>query len=147
MSRRLETLATVKQVAVANERREAQRLADCLQRHADRSGKLDALSRYFSEYSLALDTKARHGVTVAEMQQQRAFLFQLDQAVGQQHTSVDATQRQLDEQRARWLAAKRKVDAVEELIARQHKEDMARAAKREQGMQDDLAGQQWYRRR
>src|SRR3569623_1341617 len=75
MSRRLETLATVKQVAVANERREGQRLADCLQRVGDRNGKLDALRRYFCEYSLALDTKARHGVTVAEMQQQRAFLF------------------------------------------------------------------------
>src|SRR3569623_814511 len=59
MSRRLETLATVKQVAVANERREAQRLADCLQRQADRTGKLDALRSYFSEYSLALDTNAR----------------------------------------------------------------------------------------
>lgn len=147
MSRRLKSLETVKRLAVTVERREVARLAEYMQRHADKNQKLEYIKQYFDEYAGALATKAGHGISVANLRLHRGFVNQLDAALGQQSSAVEAAERLLAEQRERWMAAKRKVDAIEDLIARQKVNDTKQAAKLEQRVTDDFAGQKWTRER
>lgn len=147
MSRRLESLETVKRLAVSAERREAARLAEQMRRHADKNQKLDYLTQYFKEYAGALEDASGRGISVARLRLQRGFVKQLEEALSQQSTVVEAAARLLEEQRERWAAAKRKLDAIEELIVRQKHDEARKEAKREQRLTDDFAAQKWTRQR
>lgn len=147
MARPGKSLDTVKKLAAAAERREAARLAEYMRRFEDKSAKLGALRQYLDEYAARFERQAGGGIAVASLRSQRAFLAQLNEAIGQQGTAAAAAEHALAEQRARWLAAKRRLDALEELIARRHDTERKRADQREQRALDDLAAQQWTRGR
>lgn len=147
MSRRIKSLETVRQVALGAERREAARLAECMRRLEDKNQKLNYLKQYLDEYTDVLRDKGNQGMTVAALRLRRGFVHQLNVALGQQSGATDAAERQVAEQRARWFAAKRKLDAIDDLIARQKTHEARAENKKEQREHDELAGRQWTRQR
>lgn len=147
MSRRLKSLETVRELAHVTERREAKRLAECMRRLEDKNQKLNYLKRYLDEYTGGLHDQGRQGTTVAALRLRRQFVQQLNAAFGQQHGTTELAEHQLAEQRTRWLVAKRKLDAINELIVRQKARESRAENKKEQRERDELAGRQWQRRR
>src|SRR3569833_2876524 len=145
MSRRIKSLETVRQVALSAERREATRLAECMRRLEDKNQKLNYLKQYLDEYTDVLRDKGNQGMTVAALRLRRDFVHQLNVALGQQSGAIDAAERLVAEQRARWVAAKRKLDAIDDLIARQKTHEARAENKKEQREHDELAGRQWTR--
>ena len=147
MSRRSKSLQTVRQLARTVERREAERLAECMRRLDERHQRLNDLQGYLDEYTEELHAEERRGTTVAGLRMRRRFLQQLGAALGQQTGAAETASRQVAEQRARWFAAKRKLDAIDDLIERQKASEAHAANKKEQREHDDLAGRLWQRQR
>src|SRR3569623_1660816 len=102
MSRRINSLETVRQVALSAERREATRLAECMRRREDKNQKLNYLKQYLDEYTDVLRDKGNQGMTVAALRLRRDFVHQLNVALGQQSGAIDAAERQVAEQRAQY---------------------------------------------
>src|SRR3569833_2258558 len=103
MTRRIKSLETVRQVALSAERREATRLAECMRRLEDKNQKLNYLKQYLDEYTDVLRDKGNQGMTVAALRLRRDFVHQLSVALGQQSGAIDAAERQVAEQRARFM--------------------------------------------
>lgn len=147
MSRRLKSLQTVRQLARSAERREAERLAESMRRLDERHQRLNDLQGYLHEYTEDLHAEERRGTTVAALRLRRRFVQQLGTALGQQTGAAEAASRQVVEQRARWFSAKRRLDAIDDLIERQKAREDRVAHKKEQREHDDLAARLWQRRR
>lgn len=118
-----------------------------MRRLDERHQRLNDLQGYLREYTEDLHAEERRGTTVVALRLRRRFVQQLGAALGQQTGAAEAASRLVAEQRARWFSAKRRLDAIDDLIERQKAREDRVAHKKEQREHDELAARLWQRRR
>ena len=76
----------------------------------------------------------------------RAFLIQLDQAIGSQERQVETSFQMLQQQQQAWKAVRRKEQAVQSLVGRYQQAEMKVELKQEQRENDERNTAQWLQK-
>lgn len=128
----------------AKEREEAMRFADQQRALYDKMRKLGELESYLREYQQRFADIGRGGMPVAQLRASHAFIGQLDEAISQQHRTVADAERNVEEYRQYWLAAKRRVDILQKTMEKMLDEELAQDRRREQALSDEAARRKFH---
>ena len=133
-----EQLAVVQELAGRHEKEAGARLSNAQGALASAEAQLKQIIDYRQDYH-QLATGARGGVIdTHQIQAARHFLSELDKIAGRQRTSIQQAEVALEQQRASWIEAKRRLVAIEQLRAKRKKERLFVEEKREQRLLDEL---------
>ena len=115
--------------------------------HQQNKDRLMGVSQYRLEYMKRLNERSFEGIDSATYSHFHAFIAKLDHAAEQVRIAVRQAKSLAEQRKNLWLEQKRKVEAVE--ILQQKKRDalLKIENKREQNMFDEIAIQQFIRRR
>lgn len=134
-----ERLKPVRGIAERRERTAAQAYTNAQRALQSQQDKLEQLRQFQQEYQGQFDAACRGGLSVGELQEYRAFLARLQQAVSQQETAVETShQAHLDTQR-RWQAQHVRTQAIGKAIERLRSEESQDQERREQKESDEYA--------
>jgi flagellar FliJ protein len=107
------------------------------------AGQADAqaqqLHAYRSEYVERWSARFREPGSVALMQCYQGFIQRLEQAIAQQHATVQLANARLEQARQALSDNERRVASVEKLIERRAQQEQRHAARREQSHSDEIA--------
>jgi len=128
-------LAGVVRLARDAERQAAERLRAAEERLAGAQERLAAVERYVSEYQ----TRASSAPIGAARRvlDERRFLAQLQQTLAMQSRIADQDRRHAELVRGHWLAARRKREGLEQLVAERQQQAQLLAEQAEQQALDD----------
>lgn len=101
--------------------------------------KLELLLRYRQDYQGRYEQSAKNGLHQTGLQNYRAFLLKLDQAIAQQHKALTQAKQQIEAGQQGWNEQRRQLKSFETLSRRRDQADSRRAAKAEQRAQDEHA--------
>lgn len=130
-------LDTVHRVADDEERRCAERLAAAERRLAECETKLAELDAYQTGYSGDFARRASAGLDGARVQQFRAFLVRLEEAVRQQGEIVERARSARDAELARWREAAQRAEMVGRIVQSRRDEARREGERREQRESDE----------
>lgn len=114
---------------------------------AQDTAQLTDLVEYRAEYLARFREGNQVAMSAQKVMELRAFLVQLDQAIGSQERQVEARFQQLQQEQQVWKAVRRKEQAVQSLVARYQQAEMQLASKQEQRENDERNTAQWLRKR
>jgi flagellar FliJ protein len=117
----------------------ATRLARLEQQAQQAREHLQTLLGYSADYAARLQTAAGDELDPAAQSNQRAFLAKLRVALETQQREVGAREQASTAARAELAVCQRKLKSLETLIERRAREELARAARREQRHTDEVA--------
>lgn len=107
------------------------------------AGQADAqaeqLDSYRSDYVDRWSARFREPGSVALMQCYQGFMQRLEQAIAQQHATVELARKLLEQARHTLCENERRVASVEKLIERRQQQQLHQAARREQSNSDENA--------
>ncbi|MGB1198201.1 MAG: flagellar export protein FliJ [Thalassotalea sp.] len=129
------------------EQKSAQQLQLAEQDYQQNLLRLQNVIDYRLEYMKRLDQRALEGIDSATYLHFHAFIAKLDNAAGQVEIAIAQAKALVEQRRNQWFAQQQKVKAVEHLQEKKITLKMAIENKREQAMFDELATQQFIRRR
>lgn len=109
--------------------------------------RLQSVADYRLEYMKRLDARSLQGIDSATYRHFHAFIAKLDNASEQVEIAIGQTKAMFEKRKQQWLTQRRKVQAVEHLRDKQLKALQVKADKQEQQMFDEIATQQFIRRR
>ena len=133
-----EQLEVVQELAGRHEKEAGARLSSAQGALASAEAQLKQIIDYRQDYH-QLATGASGGVIdTHQIQAARHFLSELDKIAGRQRTSIQQAEVALEQQRASWIEAKRRLVAIEQLRAKRKKERLFVEEKREQRLLDEL---------
>ena len=133
-----EQLAVVQELAGRHEKEAGARLSNAQGALASAEAQLKQIIDYRQDYH-QLATGARGGVIdTHQIQAARHFLSELDKIAGRQRTSIQQAEVALEQQRASWIEAKRRLVAIEQLRAKRNKERAIANEKWQQRELDEL---------
>lgn len=99
----------------------------------------DLLLRYRQDYQTRYEQSIKNGLHQAGLQNYRAFLLKLDQAIAQQRKVLAQARQQIEAGQQGWNEQRRQLKSFETLSQRRDQADSRRAAKAEQRVQDEHA--------
>lgn len=102
--------------------------------------KLELLLRYRQDYRTRYEQSIKNGLHQAGLQNYRAFLRKLDEAIAQQHEALTYAKQQIEAGRQGWNEQRRQLKSFETLSQRRDQADFRRAVRAEQRVQDEHAG-------
>lgn len=105
------------------------------------------VSQYRLEYMRRLNDRSLAGIDSATYSHFHAFIAKLDHAAEQVRIAVRQAQAMVEQKRKLWMEQKRKVEAVEVLQKKKREALLKIENKREQNMFDEIAIQQFIRRK
>ncbi|MFN0162065.1 MAG: flagellar export protein FliJ [Burkholderiales bacterium] len=117
----------------------AVQMAQLMRRHEESCKKRDVLSSYRNEYQARMDEAARRGAGGAVLENFRAFVERLDEAVAQQQVDADFWNQRLAEARARWQGECRSLSAYSALADRRTAQQTLHELRRERRAEDEFA--------
>lgn len=123
----------------SRERNEAIKLAEQQRILIDKKAKLDELQGYLKEYRGHFFSLAKIGANGEQIRSHNAFIEQVGGAIGKQQKIVQEAGLMVEEQRQRWLDAKRRVDILVKTIEKMKKDELTYEEKREQKLADEAA--------
>ena len=133
-----EQLEVVQEIAGRHEKEAGARLSNAQGALASAEAQLKQIIDYRQDYH-QLATGARGGVIdTHQIQAARHFLSELDKIAGRQRTTIQQAEVALEQQRASWIEAKRRLVAIEQLRARRKKERIIANEKWQQRELDEL---------
>ncbi|MET0065665.1 MAG: flagellar export protein FliJ [Candidatus Thiodiazotropha sp.] len=100
--------------------------------------KLQQLKAYHQEYLERFQTLAAEGISAAQLQEYRAFLAKLDQAIQQQEQIVAASAVNHNSHKDNWKQKHSRTQALNKVVDRYQREEQQNADRREQKESDDL---------
>lgn len=109
-----------------------QRLAEHQQKLAHAEEQWEELKRYRREYSLGAG-----GLTVSALLNRQQFVERIDQTIIQQGRLVERLQRQLEAARQRWLQARARESALDNVVERFRTQEEQREQRQEQAESDE----------
>lgn len=130
-------LQPVQRVAESREKDAARELGDSQRRMRDQEAKLEDLRRYHQEYLERFQTSARQGMTASQMQEYRAFLEKLDQAIREQEKVVLASKSECVSRKEHWQQKHVRSKALGKVMDRFKTAERKMVDKREQNEMDD----------
>ncbi|MBL8376898.1 MAG: flagellar export protein FliJ [Burkholderiales bacterium] len=117
----------------------AAQMAQLMRRHEESSKKRAVLSSYRDEYRARMDEAKRRGAGGATIENFRAFVERLDEAVAQQQADADFWHQRLADARARWQGERRSLSAYSTLAERRAAAQALRDRRRERRAEDEFA--------
>jgi len=109
--------------------------------------RLQSVSEYRLEYMKRLSVRSKQGIDSATYSHFHAFIAKLDNAAEQVDIAIKQAKALVEQRKLQWLAQRRKVQAVEHLRDQQQAKLKIKADKQEQDMFDEIATQQFIRRK
>jgi len=129
------------------EQKAAQQLQMAEHDYQDNLQRLQNVSDYRLEYMKRLNQRSLEGIDSSTYRHFHAFVAKLDNAAEQVDIAIKQAKALVEQRRQQWLEQRRKVQAVEHLCAKKQKILQIKADKQEQNMFDEIATQQFIRRR
>ena len=136
---RSERIAPVRKVLEDKEQAQARKLAAAQQAVASAEQRLDELRRYQQDYANGFDRQVAQGATAHALQDYRAFLVRLEDAVQQQQRVVENLRVEMAMQSAHWQAAARQSKGLETVVQGWQREERRLADRRDQAATDERA--------
>jgi flagellar FliJ protein len=99
--------------------------------------KLVQLKQYHDEYLARFELAARKGLSSAQLQEYRAFLDKLDQAIGQQERVVAASKLDHSNKKEDWRESHTRTQALDKVVRRYRRQEQQSAERQEQKESDD----------
>jgi flagellar FliJ protein len=109
--------------------------------------RLQNVSEYRLEYMKRLSERSKQGIDSATYSHFHAFIAKLDNAAEQVDIAIRQAKALVEQRKLQWFAQRRKVQAVEHLHEQQQVKLQIKADKQEQNMFDEIATQQFIRRK
>ena len=108
--------------------------------------KYDGLANYRTDYVRQSQQRGTQGMQSRQFNQYLNFITKLDLALEQQNRQILQAKKVVEQRRQVWLDMQKKRKALELLIEKERVEQATKAAKAEQKLFDEIAGQQYFRR-
>jgi flagellar protein FliJ len=99
--------------------------------------KLSQLKQYHQEYLGSFDAAARNGISAGQLQEYRAFLGKLDEAIRQQEGVVRESQRDHSSNEHEWRRKHTRTQALNKAVQRFQRQEKATAERNDQKESDD----------
>lgn len=129
------------------ERLAAQQLQSAETEYRQNLERLSSVGDFRLEYMKRLNQRSLEGIDSATYTHFHAFVAKLDHAAEQVKIAIGQSKAMAEHKRTLWLKQRQKVQAVEHLQAIQQKKAQVKAQKLEQKMFDEIATQQFVRRK
>ncbi|GLX77619.1 hypothetical protein tinsulaeT_09590 [Thalassotalea insulae] len=129
------------------EQKAAQQLQMAERDYQENLTRLESVGAFRLEYMKRLDQRSIAGIDSATYRHFHAFVAKLDNAAEQVKVAIRQAKSLVEQRRQQWLTQRQKVQAVELLRESKRKQMQKIAAKQEQNMFDEIATQQYIRRR
>lgn len=136
---RSQRIAPVQKVLEGKEQTQARKLGIAQQAVAAAEAKLEELRRYQVDYAGGFDRQVAQGAPVHVLQDYRAFMVRLSEAVKQQEQVLERQRIELSIQTAHWQAAARQSRGLEAVVAGWKKQELRVAERRDQAATDERA--------
>ncbi len=120
-------------------------VSQAISREKDAENQLVILQRYRHEYVRGLQQAMAQGMRSSQCQNTQHFISTLDDAIDKQSGVLGQLQKQVGQERERWMQARRKVASMQALISRDHKRARLVQARREQKSSDEFAARAFRR--
>jgi len=109
--------------------------------------RLNSVSDFRLEYMKRLSQRSLTGIDSATFTHFHAFIAKLDNAAEQVRIAVRQAKALVEQSKKQWLVQQQKVKAVEHLRTKKEQILVKKANKQEQNMFDEIATQQFIRRK
>lgn len=139
-------LAPVKQMAEDRAKTATEAMVTARNDHQNNKQKLTDLMRYRNDYHTELQSKAKSGVSAMQLQQYQTFIAQLDKAILQQQHQVTRTKAELEHKQATWQHKNSHKEAINKVVGRMHKAELAAEDSKEQKELDEHNIQSQFRK-
>jgi len=143
----MKQLDTLFKFETNKENKSAQQLQQAEQEYQDNLTRLQNVSDYRLEYMKRLNQRSLAGIDSATYRHFHAFVAKLDNAAEQVQVAITQAKSLVEKRKKQWLAQRQKVKAVEHLRDKKLKVIKVKAERAEQKMFDEMATQQYIRRR
>lgn len=130
-------LKPVQQVADSREKAAAKQFGDSQRSLNGHKGKLDELRQYHHEYMERFQKAMQNGISSAQLQEYRAFIAKLNEAIRQQEQVVASSQQDRSSKQNNWQKKHTRVMALGKVVERYKKEEAKTADKKEQSEADE----------
>lgn len=134
-----ERLKPVIKVAESRERAAAKTLGEAQKIAQQRKKRLDELTSYRSDYCTRFNNTQHAARPAAMMADFRVFLSRLDDAIIQQQKLLDASLRDVEDKKQRWLVERTKTKALDKVSIRLRTQERRDAEQKEQKDTDERA--------
>jgi flagellar FliJ protein len=139
-------LKPVQKVAGSREKTAAKQFGDSQRNLNGHVGKLEELRQYHQEYIARFQQAMKSGISSAQLQEYRAFIAKLNEAIQQQEQVVASSQLERTSKQNSWQKKHTRVMALGKVVDRYKKEEAKTADKKEQS-EDDERSQRAHGRR
>jgi flagellar FliJ protein len=129
------------------EQKAAQNLQAAELDHQQNLERIQSISDYRLEYMKRLSDRSIAGIDSATYSHFHAFIAKLDNASEQIEVAVRQAKALVEKRKHQWLLQRQKIQAVELLREKRLKAFALKADKQEQNMFDEIATQQFVRRK
>ena len=136
---RSKRIAPVQKVLEGKEQAQARKLRVAQQAVAAAEARLAELRRYQVDYASGFDTQVAQGSPVHVLQDYRAFMMRLGDAVRQQEQLLERQRVEVAIQTAHWQAAARQSRGLDAVVAGWKKQELQVMERREQAATDERA--------
>lgn len=143
----MKQLNTLYKYEQTNENTAAKNLREAEFEYQQNLQRLDSVSEYRLEYMKRLSQRSLEGIDSHTFSHFHAFIKKLDNASEQVQIALNQAQAMVKKRKQEWLAQRQKVQAVELLRDKKLKVLASIENKREQKMFDEIANQQFVRRK
>jgi flagellar FliJ protein len=140
-------LETLLKFEKGREQRAAQKLSEAEADYQQNINRLADVGNYRLEYMKQLSARSIKGIDSMTYNHYLAFVSKLDNAAAQVKIAMNQAQVLTEHSKKLWLDQKKKVQVVEILIAKRHKKIALRDQQREQKLFDEMASQQFQRKK
>lgn len=130
-------LKPVQQVAATRERNAARNMGQARRHLVQEEAKLLQLRQYHQEYLERFQKAASQGISASQLQEYRAFLAKLDQAIQQQEKIVAASVTNHSNQKDNWKQKHTRTQALGKVVERYRKEERKDEDRKEQKANDE----------
>jgi len=125
------------QLAQRREDSAAHALADFQRRLDEQQARLQQLLEFRREYSEQLNTSSRSGISSLRFHDYMVFLAKLDRSIAKSRQNLETLQREFQHKRHLWLMSHAKIQALEGVVKRDHREQERAQNRREQTDSDE----------
>jgi flagellar FliJ protein len=130
-------LKPVQKVAANREQKAARSMGQARANLAQEEAKLAQLRQYHQEYLERFQEASAQGMSVGQLQEFRAFLGKLDEAIEQQQKVVAASMATHSTHREEWKQKRTRTQALGKVVERYRKEERKAADRVEQKENDE----------
>ncbi len=143
----LKQLHTLHKYEQSKEKESAQELQKAEFEYQQNLERLKSVSDYRLEYMKRLNARSLEGIDSATFSHFHAFIAKLDNAAEQVDIAIVQSKAMVEKRKKQWFAQRQKIQAVELLLDKKKKALALIANKQEQKMFDEIATQQFVRRK